>query len=74
MNPCDLDSGAARIVRGLKDLNAAWEEASEEWNDPVSRAIHKDHLEPIGPIVKTALDAVGRMRQLLQQAQRDLDG
>lgn len=74
MNPCDMDSGAARIVRGLKDLNAAWDEASESWNDPVSQAVYKEHIEPIAPVVKTTLDAVGRMRQLLQQAQRELDG
>ncbi|MEQ8849706.1 hypothetical protein [Botrimarina sp.] len=73
MNPCDLDSGASRIVRGLKDLNAVWEEASEQWNDSVSEAVHKRYVEPIGPVVKSTLDAVGRMRQLLQQAQRDLE-
>lgn len=73
MKNYDMDSGAARIVRGLKDLTAVWDEASEEWNDPVSRAVYKDHIEPITPVVKSALDAVGRMRQLLQQAQRDLE-
>jgi len=70
----DLDTGAARLVRGLKDLNAVWHDASEEWNDSVSEAVYKEHIEPIAPIVKDTLDAVGRMRQLLHQAQRDLEG
>lgn len=74
MKPCDLDTGAARISRGLKDVLRVWEEASDEWNDSVSEAVFKDHIEPMTPVVKTALDAVGRMRTLLHQAQRELDG
>lgn len=73
MKPCDLDSGAARVRRGMDDLFRVWEESAEEWNDEVSRAIQEQHLEPMKPIVKTALDAVGRMRTLLHEAQRDLD-
>ena len=74
MKTCDLDTGASRLVRGLKDLHAVWEEASEDWNDEVSAAVFKEHIEPITPVVKSALDAIGRMRNLLQEAQRDLDG
>jgi hypothetical protein len=74
MKPCDLDTGAARLVRGLKDLHAVWEEASEDWNDSVSAGVFKDHIEPMTPIVKSALDAIGRMRTLLHEAQRDLEG
>ncbi|TWT94756.1 hypothetical protein Pla108_36050 [Botrimarina colliarenosi] len=74
MKPCDLDTGSARLVRGLKDLHRVWGEASDEWNDSVSEAVFKEHIEPMAPIVKSALDAVGRMRGLLQEAQRDLEG
>lgn len=74
MKPCDLDTGAARLTRGLKELQAVWEEAAESWDDAVSAAVYKDHLEPMAPIVKGALDAIGRMRNLLLEAQRDLEG
>lgn len=74
MKNCDLDTGGARIRRGLKDVLLVWEEASEDWNDSVSEAVFKDHIEPMTPVVKTALDAVSRMRSLLQHAQRDLEG
>lgn len=73
MKPCDLDTGAARFRRGLKDLILVWEEASEEWDDAASRAVFEEHLEPMVPVVKGALDAVGRMRHLLHEAQRDLE-
>lgn len=74
MKPCDLDTGAAALRRSLKELILVWDEASEEWNDSVSEAVFKEHIEPMAPIVKGALDAVGRMRTLLHEAQRDLEG
>ncbi len=73
MKPVDLDSAAGRIHLGLKDLGRVWEESAQEWEDPVSRAFHKERLEPMVPIVKNALDAIGRMRTLLHQAQRELE-
>ncbi len=74
MKPVDLDSAAGRINLGIKDLGHVWEEVSEEWNDSVSRAFFEERLEPVAPIVKNALDAVGRMRTLLHEAQRELEG
>lgn len=73
MKPCDLDTGAAKLQLGMKDLFRVWEDASEQWDDGASRAVFEEHLEPMAPVVKSALDAAGRMRQLLQQAQRELD-
>lgn len=73
MKPCDLDTGSARFRRGLKDVVRAWEEASDEWDDAASRAVFEQHIEPMGPIVKGALDAVSRMRHLLHEVQRDLE-
>jgi hypothetical protein len=37
----------------------------------VSRAYCDQHIEPLVPVVKNALDAVVRMQTLLDQAQRD---
>ena len=73
MKPCDLDTGAIRIRRGLDELILEWEEAAEDWNDSLSETVFKEHLEPMTPVVKSALDAVGRMRALLHEAQRDLE-
>lgn len=73
MKPCDMDTGAARIRHGLKELQRVWEESREEWDDSMSRSFAEHHLEPIVPIVKNTMDAVGRMRALLHEAQRDLE-
>ncbi|MEO1497315.1 MAG: hypothetical protein AAFV43_09210 [Planctomycetota bacterium] len=73
MKPCDLETGAGRIRLALKDLERVWEDAAEEWSDEASAAFREQHLEPLTPIVKNALDAIGRMRHLLHEAQRELD-
>lgn len=73
MKSCDLSSGAGRIRRALEHLELAWAEANAEWNDEVSRAFQEQHLEPMIPVVKTALDAIGRMDLLLREAQRDCE-
>ncbi|TWT43286.1 hypothetical protein [Botrimarina hoheduenensis] len=73
MKPCDLDTGATRLRLALKDLQRVWGETSEVWNDSVAEAFFAEHLEPLTPIVKNTLDAVGRMRLLLHEAQRELD-
>lgn len=74
MKPCDLDTGAAALRRGLQDLHQVWDEASEDWNDSMAEAVFREQIEPMTPIVKAALDAISRMRTLLHEAQRDLEG
>lgn len=73
MKSCDLQSGAGRIRRALEHLELAWAEATDEWNDDASCAFQEHHLEPVIPVVKTALDAIGRMDLLLREAQRDCE-
>jgi len=73
MKNCDLETGAVRIRHALEELELAWAESSSDWNDEVSRAFAEQHLEPVVPIVKTALDAIGRMDTILRSAQRDCE-
>jgi len=73
MKNCDLESGAGRIRHALKELEFAWADSQAEWNDEVSRAFCEHHLEPMIPVVKTALDAILRMDVMLRQAQRDCE-
>lgn len=67
----DLYTGAARIRLALENLNHVWQDATDHWNDSVSRAFLEQHIEPLVPVVKNSLDAVTRMQTLLDQAQRD---
>jgi hypothetical protein len=74
MKRCDLSSGAGRIRYALEALQTNWQEVAEEWDDAVSRRFCECHLEPIGPKVKLALDAIERMHMLLNEIQRDCEG
>lgn len=69
----DLYTGSARIRLALENLHHVWQDAADHWNDPVSRAFWEQHIEPLAPVVKNALDAAGRMQMLLDQAQRECE-
>jgi hypothetical protein len=58
MKKIDLITPAARIRHG---------------DDAVSQRFAEQHLEPLVPKLKTALDAIARMHNLLTEAQRDCD-
>ena len=65
MRHSDLHTSAAQIRDAFDDLQTAWLEASSQWNDGVSRAFCQNHLEPLGPTVKLALDSMTRMGVLV---------
>lgn len=73
MRRCDLSTGAGRIRHALKNLEIAWHEASHDWNDAVSRRFSANHLEPMAPRVKLALDAISRMSLLMDEVERDCE-
>ncbi len=73
MRPWDLDTSAARLRKATENLQIAWEETNEQWQDEVSHSFCEKHLEPIGPAMKLSIDAVGRMQQLLNQIQNECE-
>jgi hypothetical protein len=73
VKPSDLYTSAAHVRDAFDELQIAWQEASANWNDNVSRSFCENHLEPLGPVVKLALDAVSRMSHLVDRMHRDCD-
>ena len=73
METWDLHTSAARLRKSTEDLQAAWTETADLWQDDVSRTFCERYLEPIGPALKISLDAVGRMQQLLNQIGREIE-
>ena len=73
MRQCDLDTSAAHLRDALEELQIAWRQTEENWQDSVSQKFCQTHLEPIGPAVKKALEAVGQMQQLVNQAYRECE-
>ena len=71
MRKCDLITGASRIYDALENLQIVWQEVSDNWNDSVSRRFREEHLDPMIPDVKLAMDSVARMNSLMDEVQRD---
>ncbi len=67
----DLSSGAAKIRYAMEKLQLVWADTADEWDDQVSRRFAENHLDPIAPSLKNALDAVSRMERLIEQAERE---
>jgi hypothetical protein len=73
MRKCDLATGAARIRHALENLEVVWGENSQAWNDAVSRRFREQHLDPMIPRLKLALDAIARMDLLMNEVERDCE-
>ncbi len=73
MRQCDLATGSSRIRNALENLEIAWNEVSDQWNDAVSRRFREQHLDPMVPDVKLALDAISRVALLMDEVERDCE-
>ena len=73
MRHCDLDTSAAQLRSALEDLQRAWHVTCESWDDSVSREFAEQHLDPLEPASRLALDAASRMRELVKRIQRECE-
>lgn len=73
MTGTNLYTSAAHIRDAFDELQGAWLDASQSWNDGVSRRFCETYLEPIGPVVKLALDSISRASGMVDSMHRDCD-
>lgn len=66
-----LHSSRANLMGAMKELNLRWERAHETWDDPVSREIYENYIEPLEPKVRLAITAMEQMSQVLATAVRE---
>jgi hypothetical protein len=67
----DLVSGSGKLAESLKNLQLQWEEAKEVWRDSAARKFEENHLAPLQPYVRLTLDAISRLAEVLERAQRE---
>jgi hypothetical protein len=67
----DLSGGSAQLNDSLDSLRTAWAETATRWDDPTSRRLYKERLEPLEPISRKALSAIQRLTEVLAKAERD---
>ena len=73
MRNWDLLTSAARMRKATEDLQFAWQQTAELWQDDVSQDFCERYLEPLGPTMKMSLDAILRMRRVMNQIQRECE-
>ena len=73
MRQCDLSTGAGRVRHALENLETVWNSVSDQWDDAVSQRFRQNHLDPMIPRVKLALDAISRMSLLMDEVERDCE-
>jgi hypothetical protein len=66
-----IHEGAGQLAKALKELRLAWSETQSSWDDPISRSFEERYLVPLDPDAKKAMEAMGAMAVLLEQARRD---
>jgi hypothetical protein len=69
----DLNAGAARLELALEALRKTTAEVGESWSDQTYEDFRQSYLVPLEPKVRTALDAVHRLEQILGRARRECD-
>ncbi len=73
MSSGNMHTSAAHIRDAMRELQAAWLDAAQHWNDGVSRRFCENYLEPLGPLVKLSLDTISRTAQTVDQMYRECD-
>ena len=73
MSNADFLTALANLRDALEDYELAWKNTREEWNDSSSANFEEWHVRPIRPKVMAAVDAVQRLADVMQRAQRDCE-
>lgn len=57
----------------FRSLGGAWEEAARHWRDEVARQFEADHWAPLVQQSRGYLEALRRLMDLLETAERDTE-
>jgi hypothetical protein len=66
----DLNSGAAKLEMATDALLQAAAISLEEWDDQTNRNFQEKYILPLEPRVRKALDAIHRLAEVLEKAER----
>ena len=69
----ELRASATRLQKSAHRLGQRWADASQSWQDQVSREFEEEFLWPIMPQIKLSLAAIHEMADVLEKAQRECE-
>ena len=61
----------AQLTKATNKLLLKWDDANEHWDDAVSRAMEKKHIDPLRSSVRSAITAMDNMGELLARAEQE---
>jgi hypothetical protein len=70
MKTWDLTAGAGKLDMALETLHTAGVEVEKSWNDEANRKFQEMYLVPLKPKVHALLDAIQRLAEVLDTADR----
>ncbi len=66
-----ISGSRAKLKEAHRHLMVAWLRANESWDDPVSQALWRNHLEPMESTLRSALNAMDLMNETLERVRRE---
>lgn len=66
-----LNSARATLIDATKKLNARWSRIRDQWDDPASRRIDEQFIEPLEPKVRSVVSAMNSMAEKINAAERE---
>jgi hypothetical protein len=69
----DLNSGTAKIASAYKTMRIHWEDAKDQWQDSNRKQFEEKYLDPLEPQISATLEAIGRLAEVLERAERDCE-
>jgi hypothetical protein len=66
----DLTGGAAKLELALKTLKTKTADIGEAWSDEPYNRFVESYLEPLEPCMKTMIEAVHRLAEVLSTSER----
>lgn len=73
MRVSDLSTGISKLNTSMQTLSDAWHEVQEQWRDATAKQFEQRYLAELEPVVKTTLEAMNRMANLLAVVERDCE-
>lgn len=64
-------SAKVKLTAATRDLRIKWEEATQKWNDPASRSLEKNHIAMFEAQVRSAINALDTMQEVMRIMQRE---
>ena len=70
MKEWDLNAAAGKIELSLKTLRTTLAAVESQWTDQARRQFQETHLTAVEPNVRSMLDAISQLSDVLDAAQR----